>query len=115
MATDPITWPVAFTIFGGIVVAAITVAGFLIQNFKQSAPWKDPVSKLNTTVVRLETEMQTLTNKIENNEKELINHDIRNERDFERLHERLEKITDLMIKMLSEDSQSESQKPKKDK
>lgn len=114
MAIDPITWPVAITIIGGIAVTAITIAGFLIQNFKQAMPWKDPVSKLNTTVVRLETEMQTLMNKIENNEKDLTSHDVRNERDFERLHERLEKITDLMIKMLSDDNQSASSKSEKE-
>ena len=108
MATDPITWPVAFTIVGGIAVAAITIAGYLNQSFRRDMPWKDPIAKMNATVIKLESQLSQALSKVDDVQRDLQDHESRNERDFDRILERLEKVTDLMIDMIRDESSNEN-------
>jgi len=110
---DPITWPVAFTIVGGMSVAAIAVAGFIAQSFKRETPWKDPISKLTTTVVKLETQVTQISDKMDDTQRIIQEQENRNERDFDRIYERLEKVTDLMIDMIRDDPSSATSKKEK--
>ena len=108
MAADPITWPVAVTIISGIAIAFVVVAGYIHQNFKKETPWKDPIDKLNTLVIKLESTLASLNSKIDDTNHALSDHEVRNDKDFDRVHERLEKVTDLMIDMLRVDNPPQS-------
>ena len=114
MAVDPtITWPVAFTIIAGVVVAAVTIAGYVSQSFKRETPWKDPVSKLNTTVVKLESQLSEISTRIDTTQQLVKDQDLRNEKDFDRILERLEKVTDLMVDLIREGTKESSTRAKK--
>ena len=111
MAVDPtITWPVAFTIIAGIAVAAVTIAGFITQSFKRETPWKDPVSKLHTAVGKLETQLSEVSTRIDNTQQTMKEQGVRNEKDFDRILERIEKVTDLMIDMIRDETGEGSNK-----
>lgn len=115
MAVDPtITWPVAFTIIAGVAVALVTIAGFITQSFKRETPWKDPVSKLNTAVVKLETQLSEVSTRIDNTQQSVKEQGLRNEKDFDRILERLEKVTDLMIDLIRDETLDNSNKPPKE-
>lgn len=108
MATDPITWPVAFTIVGGISVAVVTIAGYLNQSFRREKPWQEPLAKLEATVIKMESQIEHVVSKSDDAQHDLRDHEKRNEKDFDRILERLEKVTGLMIDMIREKSSSES-------
>ena len=93
MVADPITWPVAVTIISGIAISVVVFAGYIHQTFKNESPWKEPIERLNTLVVKLETNILSLSSKIDD-----VQHN---------LTERLEKVTDLMIDMLRVDPPSD--------
>ena len=107
MVADPITWPVAVTIISGIAISVVVFAGYIHQTFKNESPWKEPIERLNTLVVKLETNILSLSSKIDDVQHNLTEHEIRNDKDFDRVHERLEKVTDLMIDMLRVDPPSD--------
>ena len=113
MASDPITWPVAISIIGGIAVACVTFVGFLKQVFKKDTSWKDPIDNLNKTVVMLETEVKSLSSKVKDVQNSVADQEGRYVRDLDRIHERLEKVTDLMIDMLRDDGSSHTDRNKK--
>lgn len=110
MAADPITWPVAISIIGGVAVACVTFFGFIRQAFKKETPWKDPLDKLNSAVVRLETELKSLNEKLGDVQDSVDDQEARYIRDFDRMHERLEKVTDLMIDILRVDNSTSNDK-----
>jgi len=108
MATDPITWPVAVTILGGIVVVVSAIVGYMNQSFRRDMPWKDPIAKMNAAVIKMETRVEQAISKTEDVSTHLQEHEMRNERDFDRVLERLEKVTDLMIDLIRSDGSNET-------
>ena len=98
--TDPITWPTAVAIIGGLAVGAVTIMGFVIQTFKKG--WCEPVINLDLRITRIETDLKNLPQRIATTQQISDDHDVRMEKDLIRLEIKMEKITDLMIKMLTE-------------
>lgn len=103
-----ITWPVAATIISGLVV----LFGFLVQIYgRKNLVIKDDFDALaarmyeadrliehRTTV--LEGKIDTLTRSIDDAKQALALHTDVDNKNFDRIDDRLEKITDLMIDMI---------------
>ena len=98
--SDPITWPTDVAIIGGLAVGAVTIMGFIIQTFKKD--WRDPVNTLALRVTKIETEVGNLPRSMAAAQQISDDHDLRMEKDLIRLETKMEKITDLMIKMLTD-------------
>ena len=105
---EEITWPVAVSIMGTLVI----IAGFLLNWFKKSdAPWSDDVQraedKLQTSVRENEHRTTVMEGKLHEtirrvNELKLDLKEIEDSSDkkMEKIEEKLEKITQLMIDIL---------------
>jgi len=85
-----------------VTVAVAAVIGLIVQFFKRDKPWKRTQEKHNIRIITLEEQTKALSKRVDNL-KELVNtHDLRDEKDFERLEGKIEKLTDLMIDMLTD-------------
>lgn len=95
-----------------ITVAMAAVAGLIVQFFKKDKPWKRIQEKHNIRLTTLEEQVKSQSKRVDNLKEALAAHDGRDEKDFERLEGKIEKLTDLMIDMLT-DNKSPPPKGKK--
>ncbi len=91
-----------------IVVALAAVLGLLVQFFKREKPWTKGQTELKLRVTKLESESENLIRQIDDVKSIIEDHDRRDEKDFERLETKIEKLTDLMIRMISDDNSTRS-------
>jgi len=87
-----------------LVVAIAAILGLLIQFFKREKPWTKGQTELKLRVTKLESATDSLSKQIDDVKSIIEDHDRRDEKDFERLETKIEKLTDLMIKMISDDN-----------
>lgn len=87
-----------------IIVALAAVLGLIIQFFRREKPWQKGQTELKLRVTKLESESVNLSKQIDNVKSIIEDHDRRDEKDFERLETKIEKLTDLMIRMISDDN-----------
>ncbi len=120
--------PEAFAIIGS--VAAIVFGGFLYVRRMQNHPMADVtptpspddnlkecktqvddqlqlqherISTLKDRITECHAELRLALSKIDNNEKMLDDHEERDMRDFAALNQKFDKLTDIVIKILSDD------------
>ena len=91
-----------------IVVALAAVMGLLVQIFKREKPWTKGQNELKLKVIKLESESESISKRVDSLKSIIEDHDRRDEKDFERLATKIEKLTDLMIRMISDDNSSKS-------
>ena len=87
-----------------IIVALAAVAGLLVQIFKREKPWTKGQTELKLRVTKLESSSDSISKRVDDLKDTVEDHDRRDGKDFERLEIKIEKLTDLMIKMISDDS-----------
>ena len=87
-----------------IVVALAAVAGLLVKIFKREKPWTKGQTELKLRVTKLESSSDSISKRVDDLKDTVEDHDRRDGKDFERLETKIEKLTDLMIKMISDDS-----------
>lgn len=87
-----------------IVVALAAVLGLLVQFFKREKPWSKGQTELKLRVTKLEGESASVSKRVDDLKDTVEDHDRRDGKDFERLETKIEKLTDLMIKMISDDN-----------
>ena len=85
-----------------IIVALAAIGGLIIQFFKKDKPWRRAQEKHNIRLTALDEQVKALSKRADNLKEALQAHDGRDEKDFERLEAKIEKLTDLMIDMLSD-------------
>jgi len=95
-----------------VVVAIAAVGGLILQISRKDKPWKRAQEKHNIRLTTLEEQVKSLSKRIDSVNSALQAHDKRDEKDFGRLEGKIEKLTDLMINLLS-DNLSNSSKGKK--
>lgn len=103
-----ITITTSLTILGATVVVVTGIFGFMIQYFRKDNLWKDPLNKVVTKVVRIDTEIQGSNQRLDELQKTIEDHDERDQRDFDRIEKKLEKLTDLMIDSLTRNKTSDN-------
>lgn len=97
-----------WTTIAAITVAVAAVAGIIIQAFKREKPWKKAQTEQNLRLTSIEFQTKSLTEKMDQLKEMIDDHDHRDEKDFERLENKLEKLTDLMIGLLQGDKKTKS-------
>ncbi len=91
-----------------ITVAVAAILGILIQFFKKEKPWTKIQSKHNVRLTSLEIQTKSTSDKIDQLKDMLDDHDHRDTKDFERIENKIEKLTDLMIGLLQNDKKPSS-------
>ena len=92
----------------GIIVAAAAIIGLIIQFFKKDKPWRDSVEKHNLRISSIEIEIKHISEGLEQLRNNISDHDERDQRDFERLENKIEKLTDLMIQLIQDEKRQNS-------
>lgn len=87
-----------------IIVALAAVLGLVIQFFRREKPWQKGQASLKLRTIKLESQTDNLSKQIADVKSIIEDHDRRDEKDFERIETKIEKLTDLMIKMISDDN-----------
>lgn len=115
-ATDEITWQVAFTIVGSVVAIVTGIFGYLyslrrnsLKNGKPPSSITDiehvhsRISEVKNRVSPLESDIKVILTRISNLQKQLDESQERDQRDFARITEKVDKLTDILMKILSDD------------
>lgn len=87
-----------------VIVALAAVLGLLVQIFKREKPWTKGQTELKLRVTKLESSSDSISKRVDDLKDTVEDHDRRDGKDFERLETKIEKLTDLMIKMISDDN-----------
>ncbi len=87
-----------------MIVAIAAILGLIIQFFRREKPWQKVQAELKLRTTKLESDTGNLSKQIDDVKSIIEDHDRRDEKDFERIETKIEKLTDLMIKMISDDN-----------
>ena len=85
-----------------IIVAVAAVGGLIIQWAKKDKPWRKGQTELTIRLTAIEARVENIDDSLDTVKKMLDEHESRDQKDFERIETKIEKLTDLMIKMLSD-------------
>jgi len=118
-----LTIPEAFAIVGSVVTVVFGIFGYLLKTrndppksrpaFQKSAQQivedriqhaHDRISNLKDQVVNADADVRLLNSKIDNMQKTIDDHEERDIRDFDVLNKKIDKLTDIVIKILSDES-----------
>ena len=92
-----------------VIVALAAVAGIIIQAIKREKPWRKAQIDHNVRLTALEIQVKANVEKVDQLKEMIDDHDHRDEKDFERLEGKIEKLTDITISMLQSEPKA---KPK---
>lgn len=85
-----------------VIVAIAAIMGLFVQFFKKDKPWRRAQEKHNIRLTALEEQMKAQTKRTDTLKEAVQAHDDRDEKDFERIETKIEKLTDLMIDVLTD-------------
>lgn len=91
-------------IFAAVIVALAAIAGLILQFSRRERPWKKAQDDHTLRLIASEIKIENLIELLDNLKGALDDHDIRDQKDFERLESKIEKLTDLMIDMIGQKS-----------
>jgi len=75
-----------------------------LQFMRRERPWKKAQENHNLRLTATEIKIANLADAIEDLKQAIDEHDQRDQKDFERLETKIEKLTDLMIDMIGQKS-----------
>lgn len=119
LALSSIDWPAAFTIVGSVIATLTATFGYLL---KVRTPTKattgesstitnedlqrlyDTIDSLRDRFAKVESDSALLLHKTEEFEKKLNEHEDREGHDIKNLHYKLDKLTEIVLKILSDDN-----------
>ena len=93
-----------------IIVALAAVAGLLLQFFKRERPWKKSIEEHNLRLTSIEIKIENFNDNVDSLKSALEDHESRDNADFIRIENKIEKLTDLMIDMLGSKTKTTSRK-----
>ena len=112
-AFSALNWPTSFAIVASIATITTAVFGYLIKTrsvAKDSIAPPEDISHIHTRISELkdrvslvESDVKVVLTKLEAIEKQFSTHEDRDERDFERLNDKVDKLTDVLMKVLQDE------------
>lgn len=100
---DPLTG-LDWGVVAAIIVALAAVAGLLLQFMRRERPWKKTQEDHNLRLTSVEIKIDNQTDAIDDLKQSLDEHEHRDQKDFDRIETKIEKLTDLMIDMIGQKS-----------
>ena len=98
-----ISWEMAFTIVGLAFAIILGVSGFLINHLRNKKEWSKPFNDLENELLKIQGEYEQLDTRVQDLKENLTKHDERDSEDFKRIEGQIERLTDLVIKSLTQD------------
>lgn len=98
-----ITWEMAFTVVGLSFAVILGVVGFLINHLRNKKEWSEPLNELENELLKIQGEYEQLDTRVQDLKENLEKHDNRDSEDFKRIEGQIERLTDLVIKSLTQD------------
>lgn len=112
-ALSTINWPTAFAIVASFVTLVTGYVGFLIKTRGSSKGVESSteeiqhihsrVSEVKDRLAAVEGDIKIVAHKIESIQKLLDDHQTRDDQGFDHLNEKLDKVTDILLKFLSDE------------
>jgi len=99
-----LTWEMAFTIVGVVFAIVLGTAGFAINHIRAKKEWSDPVNEIENDLLQLRSEYEQIIIRLKDLKENLEKHEDRDTEDFKRIEGQIERLTDLVIKSLTQDS-----------
>ena len=99
-----ITWEMAFTVVGLSFAIILGVVGFLINHLRNKKEWSEPLNELENELLKIQGEYEQLDTRVQDLKENLEKHDNRDSEDFKRIEGQIERLTDLVIKSLTQES-----------
>ena len=99
-----LTWEMAFTIVGVVFAIVLGTAGFAINHMRAKKEWSEPVNEIENDLLQVKAEHEQLDIRLKDLKENLEKHDNRDSEDFKRIEGQIERLTDLVIKSLTQDS-----------
>ncbi len=87
-----------------IIIAVAAVLGLLVQFFKKDKPWKKVQIDHNLRLTSVEIKIDNLAESMDDLKQAIEEHEQRDQKDFERVESKIERLTDLMIDMIGQKS-----------
>ena len=84
-----------------IIIAIAAILGILIQWVKRDKPWRKGQTDLTIRMTTIEGRVENINESIESSKKLIEEHETRDQKDFERIETKIDKLTDLMINIIS--------------
>ena len=100
---DPFTG-LDWGVVAAIIVALAAVVGLILQFTRRERPWKKAQEEHNLRLTSVEIKIDNQTDAIDDLKQAIDEHEQRDQKDFERLETKIEKLTDLMIDMIGQKS-----------
>ena len=91
-------------VIAAIIVALAAIAGLILQFSRRERPWKKTQDEHNVRLTTIEIKIDNHTDSMNNLRHMVEEHDQRDQKDFERVESKIEKLTDLMIDMIGQKS-----------
>ena len=99
-----ITWEMAFTVVGVVFAVVLGAVGFAIRYMASKKEWAEPVNQIENDLLQVKAECEQITIRLNDLKENLEKHDDRDSEDFKRIEGQIERLTDLVIKSLTQDS-----------
>ena len=97
-------------VFAAIIVAIAAVVGLILQFVRRERPWKKAQENHNLRLTSVEIKIENVSDAIDDLKQAIDDHEVRDQKDFERIEGKIEKLTDLMIDMIGQKSKPASRK-----
>ncbi len=91
-------------VFAAIIVALAAVVGLILQFMRRERPWKKAQENHNLRLTAVEIKIENVSDAIDDLKQAIDDHEVRDQKDFERIEGKIEKLTDLMIDMIGQKS-----------
>ena len=109
-----LTWQAAFAIVASVVAIVTGLFGYMISARKTAAKHKDVpvedaqlihtrISELKDRLGQVETDTKVALTSIKALQKQLDDHEERDSRDSERLHDKMDRMTEILMKILTDE------------
>ena len=93
-----------------IIIAGAAVISLLIQYFKKDDVWKEVTDKLTLRITTIEVQVKHLEESVELIRKKIDDVETHEGKELERVENKVEKLTDLLIQLIQQDSTGPSKK-----
>lgn len=83
-----------------LIIAAAAIISLIIQFLRRDKPWKKITDDHNLRISSIELELKHINESLNQVRNKIDHHDERDQKDFERLENKIEKFADLIIQMI---------------
>lgn len=85
-----------------LTIAVAAILGIIIQWAKKDKPWHKGQTDLTIRITTMENKVESMNESLDTIKHMVELHEMRDGKDFDRVESKIEKLTELMIKIISQ-------------